>query len=514
LKHMPHGRNASWFLNYTTTACFTDVQNNTASLASDLPNGDSFAELVSNHCGWPSPQAMSIISGAGADHVALIKPDEKHPRYIPTSLYNTLTADGTLDYFDTWDPFAHNVMKHPQCSQDRNFRHNAIGYELGLQVEHAGGKYDTECRRLLLPAGLNNEPPYKPDGVTCLPVPFIMKNAKDDEYYRDIGISDTVQPYIVETKGVATYDAGLYTHRETAVDHKAAAVKRQITKRFSDNLCGDLLEPFTVVPAVVGAYNELSKPLHTFVLTLAMLVAVRESRAQGSDMTQNTTGDSIRYRRYLELSREFVLRIQIAAGLAQAQLPASVALRTKSLVGGAGIADHAQLANPTGSYMNMDQTRRMVLGQRRALNLSRQRAAGARRVPTAASREATEYLRALSRDDAHNKARKPKKPPTCSMCHAQGHRAGANACTKKQEWLDRRQAAVNARNRRQDQQRPRPQHSRGEGDVSTTGELTTLPRPTQGRSSRLQHQLNSDDGGARPRGRQSSSIISAQAGGS
>jgi hypothetical protein len=57
--------------------------------------------------------------------------------------------------------------------------------------------------------------------------------------------------------------------------------------------------------------------------------------------------------------------------------------------------------------------------------------------------------------------------------------------------------------------------SRGEGDVSTIGELTTLPQPAQRRSSRLQHQqLNSDDGGARPRGRQSSSIIPAQAGGS
>ena len=317
----------------------------------------------------------------------------------------------------------------------------------------------------------------------------------------------------METKGIATYDELLYSHREAAVDHKASAVTRQITKRFNDNFCGDLLEHFTVVPAIVGAYNELSKPLHTFVLTLAMLTAVNESRAQFSDMTQNTTGDSIRYRRYLELSREFVLRIQMASGLAHAQLPASVALRTKSLVGGAGITSHARLANPTGSYMTMAQARRMVLGQRRALDLRRLRAAGARRAPTLASREATDYLRALSRDDAHDKTRKPQKPPKCGTCGGLGHRSGANACTRKHEWLAKKQAAVDAQNqraqRRQTTQPPPPQRGRS-GGATPPGERASPPARHTTAQQPQRQDPDQDDGDARSGGRPACSITAAQ----
>ena len=95
-----------------------------------------------------------------------------------------------------------------------------------------------------------------------------------------------------------------------AVDVKARAVVESVRNEFKpDDL--EIINQFMIVPAVVGFNGDLSKGLLAFIDNIAMLAAIRESQDEGSDppATINRYGHSVRYLRYVELKRLFILRV-------------------------------------------------------------------------------------------------------------------------------------------------------------------------------------------------------------
>ena len=412
-----------------------------------LPSNIQFRQLVADRCGWPCNTAVQMIREAGEGQVRLIKPSTDFPQLITREAYEAAKAAGKLDYFACWDPYARNPRLGAFASTVRNYRHNSISYELAAMVQRAGYTMDFECRRVCRLSGNSSQPVYKPDGVAALPVATVLQSQAPEEFFRDVGLRGTTSLFLIETKGIASNDQHDYnsmddsfaSSRKEGVDLKANAVVSGVRSAFPGRE-HRLIDQYTIIPAVVGHYNELSEALDNFVANLAMLTAIKESREEGSDTadTAEQAGETVRYARYRELRRHYTLRIQMAAGIPHAHTPAILAERSRSAIGGSGLADHAELANPKGTHMTIHQFRRHLNASARRLDIRRLRAQGAPLPETEAATRAREYLQTLHRANAEDKTRKPRAPPTCGTCGAQGHTCAARCCPRRHEYLQRR----------------------------------------------------------------------------
>ena len=101
-------------------------------------------------------------------------------------------AQDKLDFFDTWDLYAQNPRSDLYASPERNLRHHSISYEIGAALKHAGCLMDFECKRVR-----NGE--YTPDGVAMMRVATLTSHEQDGKKCYDIGLTDEVMKYILET---------------------------------------------------------------------------------------------------------------------------------------------------------------------------------------------------------------------------------------------------------------------------------------------------------------------------
>ena len=178
---------------------------------------------------------------------------------------------------------------------------------------------------------------------------------------------------------------------------------------------------------------------------------------------------SIRYSRYLVLVQAFTLRIQIAVGIVHAQLPATVELRSRDIVGGAGLPDHFILANRGGAFQSTAEFRKRLLSRRRRNCMSLQRTAGPDRVPTEDETRAEQLLSLLAEAETMDRTKKPKKPPQCNSCKQVGHQANWAVCPNYADYQQQRAERKREREARDAARRPHLNAS-GEGRPDQPGE--------------------------------------------
>ena len=427
---LPHTNSISWFLQLSTLVDVDAISADSLSRAALLPNGSQFRQMCADRNGWPCPTAVRLRMDLSADEVRLIKPTAEFKSIISRQKFDDAVMQNKLDWWDTWDMYAHNPRITLYSSPERNYRHHSITYEVAAALQRAGCHMDFECRRVHRRSGSSSEAKYKPDGVVMMKVTTVVCNEANDKKYYDLGLTDETLAYILETKGqcverAAGQDGG---ERVEAVDVRARAVVQSVLNEFKpDDLA--IINQFMIIAAVIGFHGNLSKGLLTFIDNIAMLTAIKESHEEGSDppASHNRFGHSVRYLRYLEIKRLIILRIQIAAGIAFAEGPETMALRSRGMVGGT-LADHVTLSSPRGAFLTMRQFTSILQGARRQLDAEALRAQGPPPERSRVTARAAELMQLLYREKNEVRTRKKKAEPTCGKCHTVGHQSNHTAC--------------------------------------------------------------------------------------
>jgi hypothetical protein len=427
---LPHTKSISWFLQLATLGDVEAISADSLTRAALLPSGNQFRQMCADRNGWPCAAAVQLRMNLGDDDIRLIKPTAEFKCIISRQVFNDAMAKNLLDWYDTWDLYGHNARAKIYSMPERNQRHHSITYEIATALKLTGSVMDFECRRVHRRAGAGTEPIYKPDGVTILKATTLIRTEVDGKTFYDVGATDETVACLVETKGqsVSRPATGEGNDLMEAVDVKARAVVQSVRNEFKpDDL--EIINQFMIVPAVVGFNGDLSKGLLAFIDNIAMLAAIRESQDEGSDppATINRHGHSVRYLRYVELKRLFILRVQIAAGIAFAEGPESMALRTRGMVGGT-LADHVTLSNPRGAFLTLRQFTSILQGARRQLDANVLRAQGPPPERSSTTARAAELMRLLYRERDEVRSRKKKADPTCGACNAVGHQRNHRCC--------------------------------------------------------------------------------------
>ena len=369
------------------------------------------------------------------------------------------------------DPYAINMRKHPHCSRERNDIHDTVIHELALMAERAGYPMDHECRYVDQRAAMESRSTSQMlyGGVYKYRKIVASEAGDNSAFNRDNQLTDEVEEFLLEGKVDTTFEQDLYTQcddklsgskgRKEGIDRRAKQVRTELKRRFEKDHAEDVLNQFRIVPCCVGAFGETAGDLKNLITTLAMLVAIRESQETGCDRT-HTQGVSIRYSRYLVLIQEFTLRIQIAVGIVHAQLSASVELRSRDIIGGAGIPDHIILANRGGAFQSTAEFRNRLLSRRRHNSMNLHRTAGPDQVPTQEEARAQQCLTLLADAEKMDKTKKPKKPSQCSSCKRAGCQTNWSSCPN---FADYQRQRAERKREREERDAARSAHSNASG---------------------------------------------------
>ena len=143
-----------------------------------------------------------------------------------------------------------------------------------------------------------------------------------------------------------------------------------------------------------------------------------------------------------------------------AQLPASVELRSRNIIGGAGITDHFILANRGAAFQTTAEFRNRLLSRRRHNSMNLHRTAGPDQVPTQDEARAQQFLTLLADAEKMDKTKKPKKPSQCSSCKRTGCQTNWSSCPN---FADYQRQRAERKREREERDAARSAHSNASG---------------------------------------------------